>query len=207
MHHKYYIVKDGPLVERFMAIRKEREEAYGTLKSFCDEIGASSMYGDSPAAYLFDFPSDKIKGLCRETWTTTKPVRNTYYFRPKKNTPKGKEMMARIKALPACPVEKDALKAIPGLAVDWPAVTEGHTWYSPFIRYYNLEIPIFIISVPFNDYTPEEIAEYRAEREKPKGERSHWSGSLDHALWEAPEWMREVKEWEALKIIDDGGTD
>lgn len=198
MRHRYFIADKGtPLVNRMKELHAARCAATKDLLAFVKDIGASEMYGSSPATYVFDF---KCSGDAdQKTWRKTPPRRGTYYFTPRKNTPEGKAMAARIKALPECPRMADALKTVPELPVGFPCVISGGTGYSPFLRYYNLDKPLAIVSIPWRDHDEAEIEKYKAEN----AAGTHYSASMDYAQWTPPEWLTEIKEWQALKIIDE----
>lgn len=199
MRHRYFIAPNSPLTDRLKEIGAERKKAGETLLAFIKEIGASQMYGSSPESYRFDFKasSDADPAI----WRKTKPYRSEYFFVPKKNTPEGKAMAARIKALPPCPPMDDALRVVPQLPVGFPCVIENGRGYRPFIRYWNPDTETLVVSIPWRDVPAEELAEYVKQAES--DERHSWSASLDYAQWQPPKWLIEVKEWEALKLIDD----
>jgi hypothetical protein len=193
---RYFIDRGGPFLQALRRIREERKAASSVLLKFVEEIGASKMYGTTPASYLFDFNRDSDADP--KVWSKTKPRRGEYYFRPRRNTPEGKAMAARIKALPECPSFDDAIESIPGLR-RFPIVTEGNRWFAPYLRFMPSGDSFAIAVVPWKDYSAEEIDSYRKEREA----GTHYSASLDFAQWTPPDWLQELKEWEALKIIDE----
>ena len=201
MRHRYFIDTCGPLFQRMHEVVTERRAASGVLMAFAKEIGASAMYGDSPATYRFDFPRDADANP--DTWCKTKPRRGVYYYRPRRNSPSGKAMAERIKLLPACPQVDAALDVVPNLPAGFPVVIEGGMGYSPFIRFNSLRDPaVVVVAVPWRDVDPAELAAYVKQAESKK--RHTWCASMDFAQWTPPDWLREVKEWEVERLIAEG---
>jgi hypothetical protein len=200
VRQRYFVAKPGsPAYTRILEISDQRHAARGAIKAFLDETGASQMYGTNPASYLFDFKSEPD----REVWSKTKPHRGEYYFRPRRNTPAGKAMAERIKSLPECPSWNEAVAAVPGLEFQFPIVSDGNVGYRPHLRYWSHKAEVMIVQVPWRDYPQDEIDAYAKDR----AAGTHFSASLDFAMWQPPEWMTEIKEWEALKLIDDSQDD
>ena len=198
IRHRFFMCLPGsPLHDRLIALVQERREAANVIKAFADEIGASRVYGNCPKTYLFDFPSSSAADSA--VWAKTKPRRGEYFSRPRKNTQEGKAMAARIAKLPKFPSSDEALK-VTGLPVGFPCVIDGRTGYSPFIKLHKPELTI--VSTPWRDVDPEELAAYVEQRNSEKPNR--WCASLDYAQWQPAPWMKEIKEWEALKIIQEG---
>jgi hypothetical protein len=196
MRHRYFLAEVGsPLMLRLHELHQQRVAAHDALKAFIEEIGASNLYGNSPAGYVFDFDNAPDK----QVWRKTPTRRGQYFFTTRKNTQEGKAMAERIKALPDFPRADDALRMIPNLGVGFPCVIEGGRGYSPFIRFADTDQGVCVVSIPWRDFPAEELANYQAEH----AAGTHYSASYVHALWTPPEWLREVKEWEALKVIED----
>lgn len=200
IRHRFFIAKPvSPLHDRLLEIVELRREAAQAIKAFVNEIGATAVYGNTPDSYLFDFASES--DVDRKTWSSTKPIRGTYYFRPRKNTPEGKTMAARIAQLPVFPSADEAL-TLTGLPVGFPCVIEGGKGYSPFIKLHTRALTI--VSTPWRDVDPAKLAAYVEQANSEK--RHSWCASLDYAQWQPPAWLTEIKEWEALKIIEEVGS-
>lgn len=200
IRHRFFKITSGPFVDRFMELRKIREDAARVIRAFMVEVGASNCVGTSPATYQFDFKDARKVDM--QAWAKTKPRRGEYFFRPRRGTATGKALALRIKQLPESANLSDALE-LTGLDYGFPVVFSGSYGYRPFIKFYSVDVPVFIVSVPWIDYPAKELAKYRKDR----AARRHYSANLDHALWEPPEWMAEIKEWEALKLIDELSAD
>jgi hypothetical protein len=178
---RHFVAPIGsPAFDRFLTVREQRLSAAATIKAFMAEIGASNVVGTSPATYRVDFNKEPD----RNVWSKTKPVRGTYYFKPRKNTPGGKEIADRIKALPECPSWDSIIESIPDLPVGYPLVFEGSHCYFAGVMYASEKSGLLIVRVPWRE-----------------GDGGGFED--DHANWMPPDWLREVKEWEALKLIDD----
>lgn len=203
MYHRFFTVDETtPLFKEIKKLVEQRRKAHGVLNQFLKDHGIDTLYGNSPATYVVDFKSSKDVDL--QTWAKTKPRRGEYFFRPRKNTPEGKALLAKMKELPTYPDLNDALRTVPNLHHGFPCFVDGNTWYKPHLRFFSLRKGIAILSVPWRDEDQKMLAEYKAQRDG-DAERSEWSAYKDYMLWTPPEWLTEVKEWEALKIIDEEG--
>ena len=163
-------------------IVEARRKAFRTLKAFMDKHGLEAMYGDKPSAYLFDPKGGK--DWDRAKWTKVQRPRGAWFLRPRRNTPEGKALAEEVKTLPECPAVEDAIKIIPGLG-RFPMIFTDSRAYYPFIRFFDHKTGVAVVEVP------------------------SWEGKTkvaDHKQaqqWAPPPWLREVKEWEALKAIDE----
>lgn len=95
-------------------------------------------------------------------------------YRPRKNSAAGKALAAEIAALPPFPDAQSAVKAIPDTKHQ-DLVFDGRYMKRPHIRFYNKTTGALIVGIPQYNKHP----------------------------FSAPSWMKEIKEWEALKIIDE----
>nr|WP_162486479.1 hypothetical protein [Stenotrophomonas acidaminiphila] len=207
MKHRLFIANPGsPLHAEVTRLTIERRKAIATLRAFMKAEGCSNMFGASPASYLFDFKSmDKVD---LRKWTAIK-VRTgmrstTTRFRPRRNSPEGKLLQERVKALPACPSVDTAIEVVPGLHFETPMAFDDTHGYRAFIRYYNGSSGLLVVSVPTPAVNAKQLQAYDRQRKskKPKS----WDINMETALWSPPEWLRQVKEWEALQAIEqDGG--
>lgn len=178
---------DSPLHAEIARLADGHRAAYSVLKAFTDKHGLSAMYGTKPSEYLFD---QKITNgrytYDEQKWTKVKRPRGRWLLRPRRNTAEGKALAEEVKALPECPTVEDAINIIPGLG-RYPMIFTDSRVYYPFLRFFDHKTGLAIVEVP------------------------SWKGETtvaDHKQaqqWTPPPWLREVKEWEALKAIDENG--
>lgn len=173
--------KNSPLRAELLRIANVRRKNHAALRKFMKKHGVTNAYGTEPKQYRFDVDNaDPVK------WAKTKPQRGQFFYVPKKTTPEGKALRAEVNALPDMPTLESAINIVPGLNSNFPMVfTESRAYY-PFIRFHSGDLTIVI--VPTVD-------------KKPKN-----NVNLDAYNWTPPPWLREVKEWEALKLIDEAGN-
>lgn len=191
MNHRFFRAAPGtPAFNRFQEVADIRQKASVRIKEFGDRIGARQVFGTSPKNYHFSFDTPPDRNVWRK-------VRN--HYTPRKNTPGGRELVQEINTLPSCPSWDDVFQEIPGIENRFPYVIVDSMGYTPFIRYGSLKHGLLIISVPWVEYPPEKLEAYKAER----AVGDHFDTGLEHALWTPPEWLTEIKEWEALKLIDE----
>lgn len=197
MDHRFFKVTDGPVWDAFVALRKERIAAEKIVKAFIVEIGADNCYGNDGSNYAFSFPSAKRDAIKRsQLWTAHPRIGGAYY--PSKRNKNAAELREKVKALPCFPKLDEALKTV-GLWPGFPSLLEGRTGYSPFIRFYSLDDHVLIVSIPWREKSKKEMDDYV--RRQKKGEWS--SAEHEYLLWVPPQSLHEMKEWEALKLIDD----
>lgn len=203
MTPRFYLAQVGsPLHAELVRIETARRAAARKLKAFSRQEGCSDLYGSEPANYLFDFKTmDQVDGA---KWAkVTRRLgrgRTQILFRPKLNTPEGKALAQRVKALPACPGFEDAINIIPGLHCHSPRVFTGGRAYFAHIRYYSHSSGLLIVSVPFPEVDAKTLAAYVKQAKSNK--RHSLDGDMDAALWTPPDWLTELKEWQALQLID-----
>lgn len=173
--------KDSPLRAEILRIVNVRRKNHAALRKFMKKHGVTNAYGTTPAQYRFD-----VKDADPAKWTKTKPRRGVYYYVPKRTTPEGKALLAEVKALPEMPTVESAINIVPGLNNRMPMVFTDSRAYYPFIRFHSGDLTIVV--VPTVDKKP-----------------SKGSINIDAYNWAPPPWLREVKEWEALKLIDEAG--
>lgn len=191
MNYRFFVVTDGPVMDCFLTLVVQRAIAAKAIRKFMKEVGAAECYGSDPSNYLFDFktPSAVDKNL----WAKTKPRRGTYYFRPAK-TPAGKLIAQQIKSLPAAPELNRCIEEAGLIRI--PAMVEGHHWYAPHLRFYSKDDKTLVVQVPWRDVDPKEMAKYKKDK--------NWrSMEMEYLQWTPPESFKEVKEWEALKLMEE----
>lgn len=185
---RFFIAKGKatPLHKEIARIVAARRAAYRTLKTFMDKHGLEAMYGDRPAAYMFD--PKYVKGVGydydKQKWSKVKRPRGQWFLHARRNTSEGKALAEEIKQLPAFPAIEDAITVVPGLGRSPMIFTSNRAFY-PFIRYFNHKTGLVVIEVP--------SWEGKTKVADPKAAQQ----------WTPPSWLREVKQWEALKAIDE----
>lgn len=190
IYFRFFRVTDGPIMDRAREIEAANIEARKVVAAFSDEIGAKNWWQNRDGGVIgfsFEQPDEKI-------WRETR-----WGYLPRKSTKIGKELYRRIMLLPTMTPISSAF-ALSGLDMHAPVVIEGNVGHyvtasgSP-------KIGVMFARVPWRDVDPAELDQYRSEQEA--GNR--WSLGLSHLIWEpSPEMqMVEMKEWEALKEIDE----
>lgn len=197
MEHRYFRVTDGPVWDRFIELRNERIKAEKAVKAFLKSIGADNCYGRDPASYAFSFPPEKRDWIrTTKLWVAHPRIGGAYY--PSKKFSGAKDLRDQVKALPRFPDLNEALEKV-GLHHGFPALIEGRHGHSPWIRFYSIDDHVIIISVPWRELPKKEMERYK--RQHAAGTWS--SAEHEYLLWEPAESLHEMKEWEALKLIDD----
>lgn len=200
VRHRYFTADKGsPIHVDLARIFTERRKGSKALRAFMKRYGIASVYGTTPADFRFDFNCTG-KDDFNLKWSRVRGSRFIRY-RPRRNTAEGKALAVEIGALPPMPAIDEAINVVPGLHSGFPLVFGGGKCYSAFIRYYHHDTGTLVVSVPWQDVDPKELAAYVKQA---KSKRRHsWSADMDFAQWTPPDWLREIKEWEALKLIDD----
>lgn len=197
MEHRYFRVSDGPVWDRFLALRTERIAAEKVVRAFIKSIGADNCYGRDPNSYAFSFPKEKREAIRKSAmWVAHPRIGGAYY--PSKRLAAARELREQVKALPPFPDINEALREV-GLYHGFPALIEGNHGHSPWIRFFSVDDRIIVIAVPWRLVNPKDMAKYQRERKAGK----HMSAEMDYLAWEPAESLHEMKEWEALKLIDD----
>lgn len=195
MDSRFFKVIDGPVWDKFVTIIAQRKIAAVAIRKFMKAVGAVQCYGTTPSSYMFDFKD--AKSVDKNLWAKTKPRRGQYFFRPAR-TPAGKLIAEQIKSLPAAPSADDCIREA-GLYNGFPVLIGANSiGYSPHLRFYSLDDHLLIIQVPWKDVDAKDMAKYK--RDNAKG--IHMSAEMDYLQWNPPQSLVEIKEWEALKLID-----
>lgn len=195
MQFRYFTLDpDGPTYARIMEIEAQRKAGHAAIMAFIKKHRVSQMYGDNPLNYCFDFKT--AAEADPKKWAKSNRPRGVYYFVPKRNTPEGKALRAELDELPSIPAHKEAV-SVCGLDNVW-SLSEGDRIYGSFFTYIHFDAKVAVLKVPWRETDPSDLAAYK--RDKEAGIRG--DTDLDHLLWEPPADLHEVKEWEALKLID-----
>lgn len=185
---RFFVVTSGPIIEKLLAIREQNNQAWKEARKASKAAGASSV-----AAYrggwMFCFREVPDARL----WKLEFKQGTDQYYKPSRRTTDGRKLAETIKKLAYPADHNDALTAVD--LPTWPAVVNGNTWYRPVLWGW-YDGPLFLVKVPWRAYAPEILQAYKVMRDK--GE--YMSAGMDYALWQPHTSMREVKEWEALKI-------
>lgn len=193
IYHRYFRVTTGPLIEAGRALMQHRSEALVVFKAFCEEIGATNMHtyaSGAVAGFEFATPPDT------DVWAKE----NKHGLRmPRSNTKAGKELNARIGALPKVPPLSSTISEV-GLCNNFPALIQGGMGYSS-VAFGAPERGVMFVKVPWRDVDPHELAEYKQQRESDSLTRM--SSELDHLLWTPTADMIEVKKWEVLREVEE----
>lgn len=195
VYKRFFRVVDGPLVERARQLLDEREQVIRRLKVF-GKRRKVEVLATSDGRLAFAAKKDQKVDL--QAW---RRERNTSHLIPRGNTTEGRALKAEIVSLGQLPVVADALRVV-GLHPHFPLLIEGRTGYSCGL-YGTLEEPIlFFVTVPWRNIAPKEKREYL----KSNAAGNHMSMCLDHLCkWQPHPSMREVKQWEYLKEIEERG--
>lgn len=193
IYHRYFRVTTGPLIEAGRALMQRRREAFVVIKAFCAEIGATDAHtyqSGNIAGFDFNIPPDP------RVWAS--PTKSGVY-RPRANTKAGRELKARVDALPTAPNLTTSISEV-GLCNNFPALIHGGMGYSS-VAFGAPERGVMFVKVPWRDIDPQELAEYKQQRASDSPTR--YSNSLDHLLWTPTADMIEVKEWEVLREVEE----
>lgn len=186
----------SPLGVMLSAILKEERAARAAIHPLQKEYGFSKAYGSGVDAMRFDF--DRADSVDPKVWAKTRPMRGTYYFVPNKRTAEGKALREKLKAVPEFRSLHACLEAVK-LHWRFPCLIDEDSYgHRPVLRYLNKDKDVIIILVPWRDVPKKEMDQYK--RDNKKG--IYMSAELDYLQWEAPDFLTEIKEWEALKIIE-----
>jgi len=200
MDYRYFQVTEGPLFDAFVKIVEQRRKAGVALRKFMKKHGISDTYGGAPAEYRFDL--DDPANRDDKKWRKVKQRGGRFFWEARKNTPEGKALAAEVAALPVYPAFNDALDVVPGLTGGMPLVIDGNAGYRAHIRFYSMRDPkVIIVAVPWKEVDAKKLAAYKKQAASKK--RNHWCHELEFAQWTPPAWMVEMKEWEALRLIDE----
>lgn len=187
IYRRYFKVTSGPIVEAVGQVEAGREKARAAIKELEAELNVGDMmfYNDGRFAG-FDLNDDAETKMFKRT--------EHGYYLPKLNYKKGKEIDAKIKALPRLSNQNEALAAV-GLAGSYLVCMNRGMMYKPQLAG-RPQLGVWVVSVPWRDVSEKELDEYR-------NRNNGFNSNMDHLLWEPHESMKEIKEWEALKIIDE----
>lgn len=184
---RFFIVTEGPILDELKIIRDWNDRCFKAAEKLGKSFGARSA-ASYRGTWLYQFSKAPDTLWKRELRHGGKD-----YYKPVQKSGEGRRIAAAIKQLDYPRDASSALSAI-GLFTG-PAVVEGHTWYRPVLWGWWAD-PLFLVKVPWRHFDPEILDAYKLMRTA--GE--YGCGAYDHALWAPHSSMREVKEWEALKI-------
>ena len=186
VYRRYFMITSGPLmgrVKEINAINKKANEQYSIILK---DIGAKE------GCFM---KHNRITGIRFEG----EPDRSLYKKRkygwwPKKNTKKGKALNKLFKDIVT--VDENTALEIVGLSTSPSIFTAGKCYMSTMI---SIPTPLtVIISTPWYDEDPAKIEKYIEDKKK-----GNMENNMEVLLWEPNKDMKEVKEWEYLKLISD----
>lgn len=181
--YRYFLCTDSPLDAAIDAVDKQRKKAHKAVKKFMKEVGATNAYGNSPAEYKFDLQRNVKHG---PEWKILKGSRGYYWYVPRKNTPEGKALAERVKALPPFPTLESAIEPnVPGYG--HASVLSGMSMYRDYMPLLQPESPgkwLVVIAMLDSEQRVSDKPSKRKIDVKP--------------------WMREIKKWEFERLKETG---
>lgn len=191
IYQRYFRVTHGPIMDKAIEIEAANAEARKALHAFCQEIGStdSLSYQDGRRAG-FRFPSTPDQSVWKQPNSF-----NAYW--PRKNSAAGREMLARIEALPRIVDISQALEVV-GLTPHVPMLISDRCGHSATITG-RTSLGVLFVGVPWRDIDPKELERYKAKREA----GNSWSMGMEHLLWQPTAEMQELKRWEVEKEIEE----
>jgi hypothetical protein len=194
MFWRFFLVMPGnPIWDAFMEDQKLRDEARKIVVPFMESIGADHCFGNNGDNYSFTFKDAPDLAIWR---------RQSHHksYRPHQRRKNASEMAKAVKALPASPSYNEVFRAT-GLYYGFPCIIDGNNGYRPALRYYNVAGPKakLLLQVPWEQYDEDEMLQYRLDNAADK----HGNATNDYLQWIPHSSMIEIKEWEALKILDE----
>ena len=188
VYRRFFKVTSGDMLSKIEEIRKVNEAAMKKYKLFLKNIGAKEQFyisDERMVGILFDGEPDRY---------LFKKVRNGWW--PKKNTKKGKEMNKELKAIKTMP-ENSCLRLV-GLSASPSIFLDGRCHFATMVVIPS-EPPVILVNIPWYDENQEKIKKYLDDKKR----GVHHSCNMDTILWKPTPEMKEIKEWEYMKIIDD----
>lgn len=190
IYRKYYRVTDGPLVDAVQAAKEINVAAHKAYVEILQEIGATAYCHRDGKLTGIRFKEEPDKYLFKK-----QKVRDGWY--PKQNCKEGRELAARIKAVKTASVQ-GCLKTV-GLCGTAPLIFGSDRAYYVTLIFIPDTPPVIYVSVPWFDADPQEIEQYKKDREA----KTHFNHSLDFvSTWNSTPHMIPVKEWEVQRHID-----
>ncbi len=191
IYNRYFRVTHGPIMDKAIEIEAANAEARKALHAFAQEIGAtdSLSYRDGRrAGFRFTSPPDP------SVW---KQPNSFGAYWPRKNSAAGREMLARIEALPRIVDIAQAVE-VAGLQPHVPVLIGDRYGHCATITS-RPSLGVLFVGVPWRDIDPQELEDYRSKREA----GTSWSVEMDHLFWQPTAEMQELKRWEVEKEIEE----
>jgi hypothetical protein len=191
VYRRYFRVETGPLIEALNKCDADKDAARDAARELSDSFGADGYAywpdGRGVAGFQFRVEPDM------KAWKDAKLDGNPSHYLPRKSTTAGKAIQRQVDALPAFKDHQEVIKSV-GLYCE-PTMCTGNSMARSILRYWDGKVAF--VSMPWADVDPEELAEYKKEKEA--GKRGDMN--LDHLLYTPHESMVEVKGWEVDKYI------
>ena len=191
IYNRYFRVTHGPIMDKAIEIEAANAEARKAIAAFCEKIGAddSLSYRDGRRAG-FRFPNTPDQSVWKQ------PNSFGAYW-PRKNSAAGREMLARIEALPRI-VDIAQAAEVAGLQPHVPVLISDRHGHCATITS-RPGLGVLFVAVPWRDIAPQELEDYRSKREA----GTCWSIDMDHLFWKPTADMQELKRWEIEKEIEE----
>ena len=186
---RYFVVESGPAFDAIQECLQARRAAHKAYLAFAKKYGMKEIYGGSRLVAI----GSKSKMSAYPTgWRRFQE--DLRFMVPDKKTAEGKKIAKEMAALPDCPAYQGCLGVV---GLHWhPTVMDGSQWFSATVSGADISKKA-VIRVPWKEY-PQELLDLYLKQ------KNYGSCDLDFvAEWKPHETMREVKEWEALKMYDD----
>lgn len=191
IYTRYFRVTSGPLMDKARDLEAANDVARIAVGAFVKEVGAKnslSFRDGRLSGFVFDTPPDP------GVWKTPNSF-GAYW--PRKNAAAGRDMLARIEALPAVVHIENAVEAV-GLTPDLPVLINSRAGYRVTLCG-RASLGVLFLTVPWRNVSPDEVAEYK----RKKADGLQFSIEMDHLCWAPSAGMEEVKRWEVDKEIDE----
>ena len=190
IYRRYFKVTSGPIAIAAKALVDNHEEVRAKYLEILSGIGAEENYWHSEHR-LIGFTPIGDKSMYRK-------VKDAGYY-PKVKTKESRALRDRLRDVDKLVMRRhgeimqmanEPSEIFSGMAIHFP---------TPTILNYDNDSPLVVfISVPWYDEDPEVIAEAR----KNASLGNRLTGEIRALLWEPSTEMKEVKEWEVLKDIE-----
>lgn len=188
MNYRFFISTDKRFLDAINEIKAHNEQATEAAKEFAAEVGAkdvaySQRFGNYVAVVFEGDPDRKL-------W---KEVQHGWW--PKKNTKVAKAIHTKLSELPKQKPYQSALEKVE-IIPNFPLIVGNGYAYYPLFSFDEKTGQSFI-KIPWDfSVTSKELEKY-------KNRDNGFDSRMDFLLWEAPEFITEVKEWEFLKAVDE----
>lgn len=194
MYIRYFYVDAGPIWDRFTELCMWREQARKAISALAKELGADDVRGDGPSNYVFVFSGANLEEV-KQSLLWSKVPGYAHAYRPNKRC---RALYQRVQDLPIFPTLNEAIRVV-GLYPGVPVLIEDRCGHSPWIYFYSVKAHFLIVAVPWRDVDEAKMKAYQRKRKQ----GVEMDAEMDYLAWKPHQSMREIKEWEALKMVDE----